>query len=168
MLIELTLDAINLSKTSTFASWALIIWQKNIYDFEGNIEFTDIFFIPRIKHASERFSWISAPTEEYSSSENILNDDGWINTRKLCVSIKVLTWLGVRGTLKKRKEDKEKKKRETALRNKGKSEIVHIKHGAHRGIKLIRHINSLVLNIQDVHIDKLPSLPHPILLPHDS
>ena len=81
------------------------------------MEFTDIFFIPRIKHASERFSWISAPTEEYSSSENILNDDGCMRTRKLCVSIKVLTWLGVRGTLKKKKEEENRGQREEKTSN---------------------------------------------------
>ena len=80
----------------------------------------------------------------------------------------------MRGTLRKRTDDKEKKKRETAFRSvRNSSQRVTIlqndlTHGAHGGIKLIRHINSLVLNIQDVHMDKLPSLPHPILLPHDS
>ena len=74
-----------------------------MYDFSGRIFLTDIFFIPRMRHASERSSLISAPAFVYSSFENILKDEGCIMTRKLCASISDRTWAGLRGTLVCRK-----------------------------------------------------------------
>ena len=64
-----------------------MIWQKNMYDFPGRIFLADIFFIPRMRHASERSSFISAPAIRYSSFEKILKDEGCRITRNLWVSI---------------------------------------------------------------------------------